>query len=113
MNFKGNIQYILFTTSILFLYTYDLIAYKTDIILLGGGIYVPLLLQSSYAAFQSEIRSVDDLLSRDISEVQEYYDLLCSTHADASHLEVVERSCDQCEAVFRQISPINGKGMSA
>ncbi len=48
-----------------------------------------------------------------INEIQGYYDLLRSTHADASHLEVVERSCDQCEAAFRQISPINGNGMSA
>jgi hypothetical protein len=48
-----------------------------------------------------------------INEVRRHYELLRSTHVDASHLEVVEMSCDQCEAVLRQISQINAKEIRA
>ena len=41
-----------------------------------------------------------------IEEVRRYYALLCATHADASCLEVLEMSCDQCAATFQQIAQV-------
>jgi hypothetical protein len=37
-----------------------------------------------------------------IREIRGYYALLCSTTTDPSFLHVLERSCDQCAATFRQ-----------
>jgi len=37
-----------------------------------------------------------------IREIRGYYELLCSTNTDPSFLHVLERSCDQCAATFRQ-----------
>jgi len=42
-----------------------------------------------------------------IDELRGYYELLRSSHADASALAVVEMSCDQCEATLRQIAQVN------
>jgi len=41
-----------------------------------------------------------------IDEVRRYYALLCATPTDASYLEVLERSCDQCAATFAQIAQV-------
>jgi hypothetical protein len=48
-----------------------------------------------------------------IDELRGYYELLRSTHVDASHLEVVEMSCDQCAVIFREVDQINGNRFSA
>ena len=48
-----------------------------------------------------------------IDEVRGYYDLLRSTPVDASHLEVVERACDQCAADVWEIGQMNDDRFSA
>jgi hypothetical protein len=39
-----------------------------------------------------------------IDEIRGYYALLRSTKKDASFLQVIELSCDQCAATFRTIA---------
>jgi|RhiMetdeSRZDD1v2_1073273.scaffolds.fasta_scaffold63850_3 hypothetical protein len=39
-----------------------------------------------------------------IDEIRGYYELLRSTHTNASFLQVIELPCDQCVATFRTIA---------
>jgi hypothetical protein len=42
-----------------------------------------------------------------MDEIRGYYALLQATHADASSLEVLEMSCDQCATAVRQIAQVH------
>ena len=39
-----------------------------------------------------------------IDDLRGYHALLRSTHKDASHLDVIEQSCDRCEATVRTLA---------
>jgi hypothetical protein len=42
-----------------------------------------------------------------LDELRGYCALLHATTAECSHLEVLEQSCDQCEATLRKIAQVN------
>ena len=44
-----------------------------------------------------------------IHEIRGYYDLLCSTNRDASFLQVIELSCDQCTAILQILAWSNAE----
>jgi hypothetical protein len=59
--------------------------------------------------FGSRYHRWADFPQEKIEEIRGYYELLRLANTDASYLEVIETSCDQCAVTLWKIAQIHGK----